>query len=83
MLEKACSIGLRSIDEDEPARIEPGLPGFPALAPTRDIGASLFESKQCFFEPRPFSAQEQPVRVVLATASCQFRLQTVSAAASE
>lgn len=37
------------IDEDEPARIEPGLPGSPALAPTRDVGASLFEGEQCFF----------------------------------
>jgi hypothetical protein len=37
------------IDEDEPARIEPGLPGSPAPAPTRDVGASLFEGEQCFF----------------------------------
>jgi hypothetical protein len=37
------------IDEDEPTRIEPGLPGSPALAPTRDVGASLFEREQCFF----------------------------------
>lgn len=37
------------IDEDEPARIEPGLPGSPTLAPTRDVGASLFEGEQCFF----------------------------------
>jgi hypothetical protein len=37
------------IDEDQPARIEPGLPGSPTLAPTRDVGASLFEGEQCFF----------------------------------
>jgi hypothetical protein len=37
------------IDEDEPARIESGLPGSPTLAPTRDVGASLFEGEQCFF----------------------------------
>ena len=37
------------VDEDEPARIEPGLPGSPTLTPTRDVGASLFESEQCFF----------------------------------
>lgn len=37
------------IDEDEPTRIEPGLPGSPALAPTRDVGAGLFEGEQCFF----------------------------------
>ena len=37
------------IDEDEPARVEPGLPGSPAPAPTRDVGASLFEGEQCSF----------------------------------
>ncbi|MBB4264330.1 hypothetical protein GGD64_008405 [Bradyrhizobium sp. CIR3A] len=37
------------IDEDEPARIKSGLPGSPTLAPTRDVGASLFEGEQCFF----------------------------------
>ncbi len=37
------------IDEDEPARIKSGLPGPPTLAPTKDVGASLFEREQCFF----------------------------------
>lgn len=37
------------IDEDEPARIKSSLPGSPTLAPTRDVGASLFEGEQCFF----------------------------------
>lgn len=37
------------IDEDEPVRIKSGLPGPPTLAPTRDVGASLFEGEQCFF----------------------------------
>jgi hypothetical protein len=37
------------IDEDEPTRIKSGLPGSPPLAPTRDVGASLFEGEQCFF----------------------------------
>src|SRR4029079_161362 len=37
------------IDEDEPARIEPGLPGSPTLAATRHARASLFEGEQCFF----------------------------------
>lgn len=37
------------IDEDESARIEPGLPGSPTQTPTRDVGARLFEREQCFF----------------------------------
>jgi hypothetical protein len=37
------------VDEDEPARIEPGLPGSPTLTPARDVGASLFKGEQCFF----------------------------------
>ncbi len=37
------------VDEDEPAWIEPGLPGSPTQASTRDVGASLFEGEQCFF----------------------------------
>ena len=37
------------IDKDQPPRIEPSLPGSPAPAPTRDIGAGLLKGEQCFF----------------------------------
>ena len=37
------------IDEDQPPRIETGLPGSPASAPVRDIGAGLLKGEQCFF----------------------------------
>jgi hypothetical protein len=37
------------VDEDQPSRVEPGLPGSPALAPARDIGASLLKGEQRFF----------------------------------
>ena len=37
------------VDEDQPPRIEPGLPGAPAVAPARDIGAGLLKGEQCFF----------------------------------
>ena len=30
-------------------RIEAGLPGSPASAPARDIGAALLKGEQCFF----------------------------------
>jgi len=37
------------VDENEPPRIKPGLPGSPTLAPTRDVRASLLKGEQCFF----------------------------------
>jgi hypothetical protein len=37
------------IDEDQPARVKKRLPGSPALAPPRDVGASLLKREQRFF----------------------------------
>src|SRR6185312_14737478 len=37
------------VDEDQPLRVEPGLPGSPALTLTRDVGACLLQGEQCFF----------------------------------
>ena len=37
------------IDEDQPARVETGLPGAPALSPPCDIRAGLLKGEQCFF----------------------------------
>ena len=37
------------IDEDEPARIEPSLPGSPTLTPAGDVCTSLLKREQCFF----------------------------------
>ena len=37
------------IDEDQPPRIKPALPGSPAAAPARHVGASLLNGEQCFF----------------------------------
>lgn len=37
------------VDEDQPARIETGLEGAPALAPTCDGGAGLLKGEQRFF----------------------------------
>ena len=37
------------IDEDQPSRIEPGLPGSPALSPARNVGAGLLKGEQRFF----------------------------------
>lgn len=36
------------IDEDQPPRVQPGLPGSPALRPARDIGAGLLKGEQLF-----------------------------------
>jgi len=37
------------VDEDQSPRIEPRLPGSPAAALARDIGAGLLKGEQCFF----------------------------------
>jgi hypothetical protein len=37
------------VDKDQSARIEPALPGTPALAPAGDIGAGLLKGEQRFF----------------------------------
>ena len=37
------------VDEDQPARIETGLPGSPALPPAGDVGAGLLKGEQRFF----------------------------------
>lgn len=37
------------VDEDQPPRIEPGLPGSPALTPARDVDAGLLKGEQRFF----------------------------------
>ena len=37
------------VDEDKPPWIEAGLPGPPAAAAARDIGAGLLKGEQCFF----------------------------------
>jgi hypothetical protein len=37
------------VDEDQPPRIETGLPGSPALSSPRDVGAGLLKSEQRFF----------------------------------
>ena len=36
-------------DEHQPPRVEPGLPGSPALTPARDVGAGLLNGEQGFF----------------------------------
>jgi hypothetical protein len=37
------------VDEDQPLRVEPGLPGAPALPPARDVRTGLLKSEQGFF----------------------------------
>lgn len=37
------------VDEDQASRVEVGLQRTPALASTRDVGASPLEGEQCFF----------------------------------
>lgn len=37
------------VDEHQPARVEPGLEGSPAMAPAGDIGAGLLKREQRFF----------------------------------
>ena len=37
------------VDEDQPPRIEAGLPGSPASPPARDVGAGLLKGEQRFF----------------------------------
>ena len=37
------------VDEDQPSRIEAGLPGAPALPPPRDVSAGLLKGEQRFF----------------------------------
>ncbi len=37
------------VDEDQPPRVETGLPRSPSLPPTGDVGARLLKGEQCFF----------------------------------
>ena len=37
------------VDEDQPPRIEAGLPGSPALPPAGNVGAGLLKGEQRFF----------------------------------
>jgi hypothetical protein len=37
------------VDEDQPSRIKPALIGFPARAPSGDVGTILLGGEQCFF----------------------------------
>ena len=37
------------VDEDQPPRVEPRLPGSPALAPARNVSAGLLKGEQGFF----------------------------------
>jgi hypothetical protein len=37
------------VDEDQPTRIQPGLPGAPASATPRDVGSGLLKGEQRFF----------------------------------
>jgi hypothetical protein len=55
------------------------LQGLPSRLSARDIGTGLLKGKLCFFEPKPFAAQELPNRFVrhLDPAGRQFILQAV------
>jgi len=42
-------LGPGLVDEDQPSRIKPALIGFPACAPSGDVGTILLGGEQCFF----------------------------------
>lgn len=48
---QGCHVGLDPclIDKNQPARVEAGLEGPPALATPRNVGPGLLKGEQCFF----------------------------------